>query len=280
MRAPSLFFIGLLIAGPLACSLFAQPILTQTDLLVFKDGFVEVFCLVQLEGDVLVELPLAGEPEGGFVFVVDEEGVPLDYNLTENQTLLVESLGSTHLEVIYHTNSITSKLGEVWTVNFSAMAGSTCLTIPENSIVVGLSDVPDSITTRENATTLEFGGASQIWVSYVLSLSPSPPPLTPPQAPSSLRYLIPLAAGLGALLSLFALRLRSRRVRVDLRELSYVDRLLLDELRKRGGEAYQAELAKGLGLPKTTAWRHIRSLERLGLIEVSKVEEMNYIKLK
>lgn len=54
---------------------------------------------------------------------------------------------------------------------------------------------------------------------------------------------------------------------------------IIDILKKRGG-AYQSELVEILNLPKTTIWRHLKRLEKMGKIKIIKKENKNYIVLE
>jgi uncharacterized membrane protein len=79
-----------------------------------------------------------------------------------------------------------------------------------------------------------------------------------------------------------ALALRRRRGSDGGEELvlTETDEAILERLRAGGGEAMQSELQRELALPKTTLWRHVRKLERLGLVEVEKTPEGNRVKLR
>jgi len=62
--------------------------------------------------------------------------------------------------------------------------------------------------------------------------------------------------------------------------LNDLDRAILNKLAEKGGSALQSELQKELGVPKTTLWRHIRKLERLGFVDVVKEGTFNRVILK
>lgn len=51
-------------------------------------------------------------------------------------------------------------------------------------------------------------------------------------------------------------------------ELDDTDRLIIDTLDKHKGSMLQSEVLRETGLPKTTLWRHVRKLERLGYIRI------------
>ncbi len=51
-------------------------------------------------------------------------------------------------------------------------------------------------------------------------------------------------------------------------ELDETDKLILGTIDEHGGSMLQSELLRETGLPKTTLWRHVRKLERLGYIKI------------
>jgi uncharacterized membrane protein len=54
---------------------------------------------------------------------------------------------------------------------------------------------------------------------------------------------------------------------------------IINILKKRDG-IYQSESIEILNLPKTTVWRHLKRLERMGKIKIIRKENKNYIILK
>ncbi|WP_292000438.1 MarR family transcriptional regulator [Caldivirga sp.] len=58
------------------------------------------------------------------------------------------------------------------------------------------------------------------------------------------------------------------------------ERVVLEYIVKSGGEVYQYQIARDLGLSKVRAWRIIRRLEEKGLVEVVKVKGRNIVKLR
>ncbi len=76
---------------------------------------------------------------------------------------------------------------------------------------------------------------------------------------------------------------KSRRlkfVEYDLRELDEVDHAIIKMLKSHNNEAFQSDLQRMLRLPKTTLWRHIKRLERLGYVEIVKENRRNKVILK
>ena len=48
----------------------------------------------------------------------------------------------------------------------------------------------------------------------------------------------------------------------------------------RGGKASQAEVREAVGLPKTTAWRMFKRLERKGLVKILRGKKENWVELR
>ncbi|MEZ0290751.1 MAG: winged helix-turn-helix transcriptional regulator [Sulfolobales archaeon] len=58
-----------------------------------------------------------------------------------------------------------------------------------------------------------------------------------------------------------------------------IDRKIIEVLDVRGGSIFQSELQDILRIPKTTLWRHVKRLERLGIVRVEKIGIQNKITL-
>ncbi len=55
---------------------------------------------------------------------------------------------------------------------------------------------------------------------------------------------------------------------------------ILKYIKSKGGSAYESDISKDLGIPRTTVWRSVKRLESLGLVEVRKVEGKNLVIIK
>lgn len=67
----------------------------------------------------------------------------------------------------------------------------------------------------------------------------------------------------------------SRRRREEDWILSSVDRMILEKIMEAGGSILQGELQSELLIPKTTLWRHVKRLEKLGYIQIIKEGPFN-----
>ena len=63
-------------------------------------------------------------------------------------------------------------------------------------------------------------------------------------------------------------------------DLSEEERRALLYLFDRGGRASQAEVREAIGLPKTTAWRMFKRLEKMGLVRILKGKKENWVELR
>ena len=54
---------------------------------------------------------------------------------------------------------------------------------------------------------------------------------------------------------------------------------ILRYLESRGGSAFEIDISRDLGIPRTTVWRSVRRLEGLGMVRISKVEGKNMVTL-
>jgi uncharacterized membrane protein len=57
--------------------------------------------------------------------------------------------------------------------------------------------------------------------------------------------------------------------------LTKLDRMILESIENAGGSILQGELQATLGLPKTTLWRHVKKLGKLGYIQIVKEGTLN-----
>lgn len=124
-----------------------------------------------------------------------------------------------------------------------------------------------SATTRTSAA--QSAGASSTETVYTNTTAPSSAGRASWQLP--VVWLIVAAI---AVVAAVALLLRRRgQVALDLND---TDKLVLSYVRKTGG-AYESDIARSLGLPRTTVFKSVRRLERAGLISVEKRDGRNFV---
>ncbi|ASJ12335.1 helix-turn-helix transcriptional regulator [Thermococcus thioreducens] len=249
-------------------------------LTVYNDGYTKVeYEILPSEYSSQVELPLLGDHYEN-VIVEDGNGNPLNFRL-ENGSLLIYSGNAEVVKVSYYTPDLTVKQGVVWTLNI-ATNDSFTVVLPANAIVVDLSDIPLEIA--GNSITMPPGNQS---VSYTLSGRG----VGGEKGADSLVYLA-LLGGLAVVGgSAYALWRKKKgqssmpsreefQARLENLDLNEEERRALLYIFDKGGKASQAEVREAIGLPKTTAWRMFKRLERRGLVKVLKGRKENWVELR
>lgn len=133
----------------------------------------------------------------------------------------------------------------------------------------------------DNTLVIKFMGDYD--VRYVVKEGATTPP--PKVGGIDFTSLLPIliVALVGGGLVSFLIFKRRRRSEVDevIEEfIDETDKLILDTLKDMGGELYQSEIMKKIGIPKTTLWRHLRRLEVLGYVEIKREYKKNRVILK
>ncbi|WP_297506567.1 helix-turn-helix domain-containing protein [Thermococcus sp.] len=276
----SLIFYGLVSAQYTTSSLV---------LTVYEDGYVKVnYELLPDEYVSQMEVQLLGAHIED-VMVEDENGNPLDYQLNGNE-LMVFTDNASVVNITYYTPDLTSKQGIVWTLNLSSPEPFTVV-LPENAVVVDLSDIPLQIA--GNRITMPPGNQS---ISYTLSERVTTSGAggtaenTAGRSVTILLVLVGIAlAGGATYLGMkkksggFGGRMPTREEfeeRLNNLDLSEEEKRALLYLFDRGGRASQAEVREAIGLPKTTAWRMFKRLEKMGLVRILKGKKENWVELR
>jgi uncharacterized membrane protein len=265
---------------------------SSVTLTVYPDGYVGVECdIVPPNYTSQISVPLLGSHVEN-LFVADENGDPLNFQ-DENGSLVVYIENGSLVNVSYVTPDLTSKKGLVWTLNVNLSVPFTVV-LPKNAVVVDLSDIPVEIA--GNSITMPPGNQS---ISYALTY-PTTQSYTPGNAQREGAHdwtwilLGLLVGGTAGTYLLFTRRRSTRREEtkktapsreefermLEGLDLNDDERRSLLYVYDRGGKASQAEVREALGLPKTTAWRMFRRLERKGLVRILKGKKENWVELR
>ena len=281
--------------------------MNSTTLLVSSDGLTGVNQTLSLPQNVTsVSLPLFAKQVGN-VLVVRQDGSPVSYSINGGNITLY-SLGATQLSLSYDTDALTTKQGTVWVMAFTSLFDAS-LTLPFQSTLLSFSSTPTSLSTVSGSPTLALSAGS--WqVSYGLPLvsSTSTKASTtttaaattttgsgvvtstsstqggvPASSPSALASPLGVAGILGsaAVVAVAAALVRKGRmggggVRAALR---FDDKEILRFVKENGGRAIEAEIRERFSIPRTSAWRQARRLEKLGFVRISKLGTQNQVEL-
>jgi len=297
----------LIIAGLIFVSLVI-PIQTSfsssrtLNLVIYSDGSVHISN--QIDIDPLLpdyELELFGSSIDNFVAVGDT-GFLLSDEIIENKAT-IDTFGSSSIKIDYDIHDLVSKDGRVWTFSINSTSDYTVL-MPANTVIVGMSILPNSMELVNDQTIFDLkNGTSEINYIYGTTINPTTP------NDSSFDYITTVIIGAtviaGALSALFIIKRKQSKsipsiiqtelipekqikiksfdtesifvLRPEMRE---DDKEIIRFISKNGGQAFESELRKKFLQPRTTMWRAVKRLERLGVIEIDKKDMQNLVKLK
>ena len=275
------------------------------DLTLYSDGSVHISA--ELDVDPLepdFEVSLFGPSIDNFV-AVGENGFLLSSEIIDDK-VTIDTFGSSTITIDYDIHDLISKEGRVWSFSLDSPTDYSLL-MPPNSIIVGMNALPSNMDLINDQTKLELGnGLSEI--NYIFGTTNPPiiePPTTNPEPPTmdiSTFALIgaPVAAAVaGAIIMIKRKQTKSSSVlQTETKSKTKIDSLdpetifnLRPELREddkeivkfifeNGGQALESELRKKFLQPRTTMWRAVKRLERQGIIEITKKDLQNLVKLK
>ena len=149
-------------------SSFSSP--RTLDLIIYPDGSTHISTQIDVDPFVTdFELDLFGSTIDNFV-AVNEDGFLLNSNVIGNYTL-IETFGSSVINIEYDIHDLVSKQGRVWTFSLDAPSDFTLL-LPKNSAIVGMTNLPINmeIIDDHNKLTLSTGESE---INYLLSTIPT-----------------------------------------------------------------------------------------------------------
>jgi uncharacterized membrane protein len=222
------------------------------------------------------------------IIVLDQNGSPLSFQ-DSGRNLTVYTVGATGVQLRYDTLSLTDKNGTVWTLSLVSAYNATVV-LPYLSTLTSTSGSPTfisdvggypTIQLASGVWTLTYGAAIQGTTSATGSSESSTHGSSGGSGAVNRESLIAaviVAVVVLLVLSLFLFRRRSRRA--DLRSgLRPDDVKVLEFIRQKGGRVLEPEVRMTFALPKTSAWRQIKRLERLGYVKITKIGSQNQIEL-
>jgi uncharacterized membrane protein len=236
------------------------------------------------------------------LLVEDENGFPLTtQSPIENEILDVETLGSSNILINYDTYSLISKDGKIWSFEMDSPVEFT-VTMPKNSVIVGMSTIPMSMNVDSERTNILLpSGSAEI--TYFLAVAESSQVLIPEESIQENDNSILYVAGgvvAAAVIAAIAIKMRSKPKQaisspqletlektetislekvLEMPDLREDDKDIVKFIHENGGNVMESDLRKKFLLPRTTMWRAVKRLERHGLIEITKKDQQNLIKL-
>jgi uncharacterized membrane protein len=275
-------------------SSFSSP--RDLDLIIYPDGSTHISTEIDIDPFLTdYELNLFGSTIDNLVVVGDDEFL-LDTSIMDD-SVLIQTFGSSVITIDYDIHDLVSKQGRLWTFSLDSPSNFTLL-LPKNSAIVGMINLPINmeIINDQNQLTLSPGKTE---IDYLFSNTISIP--DPKIETNYFSYAI-----IGGVLiiiligSVIIIRTKQKnhklvednlttkksttldletifKLKSDLRE---DDKELVKFIFNNGGEALESELRKKFLQPRTTMWRAVKRLEREGVIEIEKKDLQNLVKLR
>jgi len=272
------------------------------DLIIHSDGSTHVTS--EIDVDSLAsdfELTLFGPSVDNFVAFEVVSGSLLSVDIIDDKAL-VETLGSSSIVVDYDIHDLISKEGRVWTFSFNSTSNYSLL-MPENSVIVGMSVLPNNMKQIDEQIKLELSsGPAQI--DYIFGITSEP---TTNQFEYTLDFVTAgliigpiITASIIAAILIKKKQLKSSQVQIaelsekqsepesldthtifSLRpEMREDDKEIVKFISENGGQVFESDLRKKFLQPRTTMWRAVKRLERLGIVEIYKKDLLNMVKLR
>ena len=272
------------------------------DFFLFPDGSTHV--TYSLESDPFLpdtEVLLYGDSIENLV-AEDENGFPLTTQ-SEKNILQVETLGSSNILINYDTYSLISKDGKIWSFEIDSPVEFNVV-MPQNSVIVGMSTFPIDMNVDLDRTKILLpSGVAEI--TYFLAVAESSQVLPPEEitTPSDDNFMMYVAGGavvaIAAIVAI-AIKMKTKPKQIistsqttvleknepfniekvlEMPDLREDDKEIIKFIHENGGSALESDLRKKFLLPRTTMWRAVKRLERHDLIEITKKDQQNLIKL-
>jgi len=270
------------------------------DLIIQSDGSTHITS--EIDVDSLAsdfELSLFGSSVDNFI-AIGESGSELSVDIIDDK-VIVDTLGSSSITVNYDIHDLISKEGRVWTFSFDSPSNYSLL-MPENSVIVGMSVLPNNMKQIDEQIKLElFSGPAQI--EYIFGIIPEPTnqnEYTLDFMTTGLISGLIITASITAAVLIKKKQSKSSQVHVaelpkkqsepesldtntifNLRpEMREDDKEIVKFISENGGKVFESDLRKKFLQPRTTMWRAVKRLERLGIVEIYKKDLLNMVKLR
>ena len=277
--------------------------------MVYQDGLAHVSA--QFNTDPLnpvYELDLLGLAVDNFV-ATDEDDTLLSAEFRGSKVAL-DIFDSRTILVEYDVHDLVSKAGRIWTFALNSTQDYTLL-MPKDAVIVGIDTIPNTFEVVDERTRLGLG-AGPVEINYIMSPTRTVAPISDgdevggqadPEEESGIALAalvgVPIAAGLAGVF--LAIRARSKRSHApqqaamaqamtkppepetifsSVPEMREEDREIIRYICESGGEMLESHLRKKLLQPRTTMWRAVKRLERMGVVEVAKRDAQNLVRIK
>jgi len=269
------------------------------ELIIQSDGSTHISSHIDVDSSNF-ELSLFGSSIDNF-FAIDENGSSLSGDIIDDK-VIVDTLGSSSITIDYDIHDLISKEGRVWTFSFDSPSNYSLL-MPENSVIVGMSVLPNNMKQIDEQIKLELlSGPAQIDYIFGIISEPTTNPLEYTLDFMTAGLIIGPIITVSIVAAVLIKRKQSKSpqihvvelpekqsesksldpetifsLRSDLRE---DDKEIIKFISENGGKVFESDLRKKFLQPRTTMWRAVKRLERLDIVEIYKKDLQNMVKLR
>ncbi|MCH7966418.1 MAG: MarR family transcriptional regulator [Thaumarchaeota archaeon] len=269
------------------------------ELIIQSDGSTHISSHIDVDSSNF-ELSLFGSSIDNFI-AIDENGSSLSGDIIDDK-VIVDTLGSSSITIDYDIHDLISKEGRVWTFSFDSPLNYSLL-MPENSVIVGMSVLPNNMKQIDEQIKLElFSGPAQIDYIFGIISEPTTNPLEYTLDFMTAGLIIGPIITVSIVAAVLIKRKQSKSpqihvvelpekqsesksldpetifsLRSDLRE---DDKEIVRFISENGGKVFESDLRKKFLQPRTTMWRAVKRLERLDIVEIYKKDLQNMVKLR
>lgn len=296
MMQPGTVLVTVMVLGAAGTS-FGAP--TYTEITIYQDGLAHVTtqAVADTEEPTLI-IRLLGLAVDNFV-AINEDGVLLVAERVGIDNMKLETFGSDQVDISYDTHDIVSKDGRIWTFSLDIDHDYTIL-MPSDSIIIGMDAIPRNLDTINDKVRLEMSDGP-VEISYITNTAHNlePPVASPPEPNEDANVLLLILIPIAAVGAFVFIRARSRKKSVDagplhgdivhidadvvlakVPDLRDEDQEIVRYICESGGEVSESNLRKKFLRPKTSIWRAVQRLSREGVVDITKVDSQNHIRIR
>lgn len=258
---------------------------------VYTDGLAHISTEIssEIESPVL-SVSLLGSQIDNFI-ATGQNDILLAADVAESSAL-INTFDSDTVYVKYDVHDLISKDGRIWTFTLDSAIKYT-LIMPSGAVIVGMNVIPISLDIVDGKAYLDIPAGEAV-ITYILSADRGliDSNATTDNTPDGSLALLAILSVVGVSTAVWYYKRSSRRVQDDkpestpesiferIPDLREDDKEILEYLFQNGGEASESSIRKKFLQPRTTMWRTIKRLERVGAVSVIKENSFNIVRLK
>ena len=244
---------------------------------LYNNGTSTISLNTTLTGE-FVTLQLPVQPQSYILVLVN--GTPTAY-MINGTSIVVPVLGTANVSIMYVPRVFVKDSF----IGMNVGNATVELVIPSNILIDNITLSLISMSMVNNTLIIEARGPGQFLYTVMPTTSTKHVTHTPIL---EITMVILIAVIIITAFTLYALRIRQRwrggkeestGTLPPTLSLNDYEISIIRYLRSRGGSAFEVDISRDLGIPRTTVWRSVRRLEGLGIVRITKVEGKNMVTL-